>query len=54
MMDYQDNLLATRNRQKLEELTEEVHKIEDFLESEFNSFAAIVNSKPRVTAPDRK
>ena len=54
VMDYQDLMLSAKDQKKLNDLTEEVHKIEDFLENEFNSFAEILNSKPKITAPDKK
>ena len=53
-MDYQDLQLSANDQKKLSELTEEVHKIEYFLESEFSAFAEILDPKPKVTAPDRK
>jgi len=54
LMDYQDFRLSAKNQQKLTDLTAEVHKIEDFLENEFNAFAEILDSKPKITAPDKK
>ena len=54
LMDYQDLLLSAKDQKKLSDLTEEVHKIEDFLENEFNAFAEILDSKPKITAPDKK
>ena len=54
VMDYQDLMLSAKDQKKLDDLTEEVHKIEDFLESEFNAFAEILDSKPKITAPDKK
>ena len=49
-----EEVLSASDRKKLEELADDVYKIESFLESEFYYFELIHGKKPNITAPDKK
>ena len=54
IMDARDDKLSANDLKNLQDLTDEIHKIEDFLKYEFNGFEYILDSKPKITAPDKK
>ena len=54
IMDARDDKLSANDLKNLQDLTDEIHKIEDFLKYEFTGFEDILDSKPKITAPDKK